>query len=178
MSLSSPAVGAGTALVAWSAIPEGIARRLARGGSALEVGCGSGFGCLAIAESFAGLRVLGHDPDAGAIRRARALALAAGLAERVRFEQSDSLRLPRAGFDLVVASHALRRRDALQLLNAIRNGLAPEGACLLVERAPAGHLPDASAAETTAAVATAAGFSRLRRVWQRAGQLELLELRR
>jgi SAM-dependent methyltransferase len=173
---TSVASGPSTALVAWAAIPDAIARRLAAGGAALEVGCGSGFGCLALAESFERAQVLGHDADAGAIRRARALALAAGLAGRVRFEQSDSLRLGRGGFDLIVASHAVERRDAARLLNAIRNGLSPEGTCLLVEPARRRFAPGPRA--DLAALATAAGFSRLHSLWQRAGELELLELRR
>lgn len=154
---------AGAAWLAWSALPDEIAHRLDDGGAALEIGCGSGLGCLAAAERFPAITVSGHDRDPTAIARARALADAAGLAARVRFAVDDSLRLPRASADVIVAVAALERRDAARLLNAIRNALVPEGVCLLVAEAP----------ERAQALGTAAGFSRLRRL-----HAALFELRR
>jgi cyclopropane fatty-acyl-phospholipid synthase-like methyltransferase len=164
---------------AWSAISEEIALRLAGGGAALEVGCGSGFGCLAIAEAFVASCVVGHDTDRAAIARARALAAAADLDRRVRFEVSDSLGLARASFDLIVATGALARRDAQRLLNRIRNALVPEGACL-VARTPELRLGPGGSAQLDAeirALAIDAGFSRVRRVAGQ-GRAQVLELRR
>ena len=131
-------------------IPEGIARRLEGGGAALEVGCGMGVGCLAMAGTFPALQVTGHDQDRAAIAHTRELAATAGLGGRLRFEVSDSLRLPRGTLDLVVVSGG--RPDAAQLLNVIRNALCTEGACLLI---------GPGLGQTLAALALGAGFSRL-----------------
>jgi SAM-dependent methyltransferase len=152
-----------------SLIPEPIARRWHSAGTALEVGCGGGLGSLAMAGSFPALQMTGHDPDAAAIARARALARAARLTDRVQFEVDDSVRLRRASLDLVVVSGALGRRDAARLMNAIRNALVTDGACLLVERAPGG--------DQIRALATAAGFSRVACVC-RQDRHHLFELRR
>jgi SAM-dependent methyltransferase len=156
---------ASPAWLAWSALPDETARRLDEGGAALEIGCGSGYGCLAMAERFPAISVTGHDRDPAAIARARMLAAAADLAWRVRFQIDDSLRLPRASADVIVAVATLERRDAGRLLNAIRNALVPEGVCLLVA--------EAGAAGKARALTTGAGFSRLRRL-----QAALFELRR
>jgi predicted O-methyltransferase YrrM len=152
-----------------SLIPEPIAGRWSSAGTALEVGCGGGLGSLAMAASFPALQMTGHDLDAVAIARARALASAARLGDRVRFEVDDSLRLSRASLDLVVVSGAVGRRDAPRLLNAIRNALVTDGACLLVERAPGG--------DQIRNLATAAGFSRVACVRRQEG-IHLFELRR
>jgi SAM-dependent methyltransferase len=165
MFTSSEPPRASPAWLAWSALPDDAARRFDEGGTALEIGCGSGFGCLALAERFPAIAVTGHDRDPAAIARARALAAAAGLDARVRFEVEDSLRLPRASADVIVAVAAFERRDVARLLNAIRNALIPEGVCLLVARAsPAGKVR---------ALSAAAGFSRLRHRHE-----SLFELRR
>jgi cyclopropane fatty-acyl-phospholipid synthase-like methyltransferase len=156
---------AGPTWLAWSALPEESARRLDEGGSALEIGCGSGYGCLAVAERFPAVAVTGHDRDPAAIARARGLAAAAGLEARVCFEVDDSLRLPRSSMEVIVAVGALERRDAARLLNAIRNALVSEGVCLLVS--------ESGADGKARALGTAAGFSRLRRL-----QPRLHELRR
>jgi cyclopropane fatty-acyl-phospholipid synthase-like methyltransferase len=154
----------------WSAIPEDIARRLEEGGQVLEVGCGSGFECLAVGEHYPAVHVIGQDQDPVAIARARTLAVAAHLEARVHFEVSDSLRLPRASAEVIVAASAFARRDAPRLLNAIRNALVPEGVCLLVR---------ASASDDRArALARAAGFSRLERLPGGASAVAFYELRR
>lgn len=157
---------------AWESVPAGVSRRLAAGGAALEIGCGSGLACLALAEAVPAARVLGHDPDRAAIDRARELARAAGLDGRVTFVVSDSTRLPRAAFHLILAE-ALRERtpDPLRVLNAVRNALDPDGACLLLEPARLRLGPP-----DLEALARAAGFSRVRVVT--AGPARLCELRR
>jgi SAM-dependent methyltransferase len=150
---------------AWSAIPVAVARQLEAGGTALEIGCGRGLACLALAQAIPAARVVGHDPDPDAIARATALAAESGLGERLRFAAGDSMRLPRAAFALVVVSRILARPDANGLLNAIRNALLPDGACLVLEAARVG------------AIARSAGFSRARlHPWP--GPLQLWELGR
>jgi SAM-dependent methyltransferase len=157
---------------AWQAVPPAVTRSLAEGGAALEIGCGSGLACLALAEAIPGAQVTGHDSDAAAIERARDLAQAAGLGTRVAFAVDDSTRLARASFQLITAE-GLRERsaDPGRVLNAVRNALAPDGACLLLE-GPSARLASADL-ET---LARQAGFSRVRLV--SSGSLRLCELRR
>jgi 2-polyprenyl-3-methyl-5-hydroxy-6-metoxy-1,4-benzoquinol methylase len=139
---------------AWTAIPEGVATRLEAGGAALEIGCGRGLACIALAEQFPAARVIGHDVDEEAIAHAEVLAGVSGLAPRVRFAVADSMHLPRSTFDLVAVWEVLiRPADPRRLLNAIRNALVPDGICLSFET------PSVDALQT---LALAAGFSRCR----------------
>ncbi len=157
----------------WHALPAAITRALTAGGTALEVGCGSGLACLALAETFPEAQVVGHDPHPPAIARARELARAAALAHRLTFAVDDSTRLPRATFALVTAERLRQRHpDPRRVLNAIRNALLPEGTCLLLE---ALHLPGQR--DDLAPLIRQAGFSRLRLLTP-APQPPLYELRR
>jgi 2-polyprenyl-3-methyl-5-hydroxy-6-metoxy-1,4-benzoquinol methylase len=140
MSTAPKARDAGTSvalrLAAGAPVPADVAERLRAGGSALEVDCGGGLGCLALAEAFPAARVVGHDRDAAAVVRAQALARASGLDGRVSFALTGATRLERAGFDLATIRAVSRRSDALQILNGLRNALSPEGVCLVVEPWP------------------------------------------
>src|SRR3954470_7439308 len=80
-----PATSVALWVAAGASVPPDVAERLAAGGRALEVDCGGGLGCLALAEAFPAAQVVGHDRDAGAIARAQALARASGLDERLSF---------------------------------------------------------------------------------------------
>ena len=164
---------AGAWVAAWLAMPGEVVQRLVDGGAALELGCGSGLSCLALAEAFPTAHITGRDRDAAAVTRARALARTAALDDRLQFQlEREGDRLPRAAYDLIVLASGLEP-DPRRRLNQIRNALRPEGACLLVERRPAG--PDALA--PLRAIAEAVGFSRFRPVAGE-GALLLLELRR
>jgi SAM-dependent methyltransferase len=155
-------------VAAGAPVPADVADRLVAGGRALEVDCGSGLGCLALAEVFPAAHVVGHDRDPGEIARAQSLARASGLEGRVSFAVAGATRLPRASFDLAALRAVSTRDDALQVLNAIRNALTPDGVCLLVEPCREGSKPllanreagrDARA-QTVAALAAQAGFQR------------------
>jgi SAM-dependent methyltransferase len=138
----------------WTAIPEGVGRRLQAGGAALEIGCGRGLACIALAEHYPAAKVTGYDSDPQAIAQATLLAGVCGLAPRVRFVVADSMRLPRATFDFVAVWEMLvQAPDPRRLLNAIRNALVPDGVCLSF---------DTSAGTGFRALARSAGFSRCR----------------
>lgn len=172
-------------VAAGAPVPPDVAARLHGGGRALEVDCGGGLGCLALAEAFPAARVVGHDRDPAEIARARALALASGLADRVTFAVAGSTRLAPATFDLAAMHAVSHRDDALQVLNAIRNALTPEGVCVLVEPtdddarpllAAPGRTRDARA-RGLAALALRAGFLRCE-LSCREPDLDVFELRR
>lgn len=157
-------------VAAGAPVPPDVAERLRAGGRALELDCGGGLGCLALAEAFPAAHVVGHDHDPAEIVRARSLARASGLEGRVTFAVAGSARLDRASFDLAAVRAVSTRDDAPQVLNAIRNALTPDGVCLLVEpthgitetpllAAGAGRGAHARA-EALAALALRAGFGR------------------
>ena len=181
MSNTTKARGPATSVALWvaagAAVPPDVAERLAAGGRALEVDCGGGLGCLALAEAFPAAQVVGHDRDASAIARAEALARASGLDGRLSFLVAGSTRLPRASFDLAAVRGVSERDDALQVLNALRNALVPEGVCLLVEPLiGSAHGRDAHAGAISA-LARQAGFLRCELSCREPG-LDVYELRR
>ena len=172
-------------VAAGAPVPPDVADRLLAGGRALEVDCGGGLGCLALAEAFPAARVLGHDRDPAEIARAQKLARASGLEDRVTFAVAGSTRLDRASFDLAAVRSVSTRSDALQVLNAIRNALTPEGVCLLVEPTHGGGTPLVATTEAgrnarsqaIAGLAMQAGFSRCE-LSCREPTLDVYELRR
>lgn len=119
------------------ALPDAAAR-LAAGGRVLDVGCGSGRVCLALAQAFPRAEIVGIDPDAESIRRARAAA------PGIQFEVATSGDLQRnPGFDLITLCDALHDLAApLQTLREIRALLKPDGALFIVEPKAADRLED------------------------------------
>jgi len=161
------------------AVPADVAGRLRAGGAALEIGCGAGLGCLALAEAYPDARVVGHDRDAGAIARAQALARAGGLDARVSFVVTDSEKLPRDAYDLASLASLADRRQALPVLNAVRNAITPDGVCVLLEPPASlllGGARGAAAADRLRALAEQAGFSKISLVCR--GSADIYELRR
>jgi predicted O-methyltransferase YrrM len=160
-------------------VPADLDGRLRAGGSALEIGCGGGVGCLALAEAYPATSVVGHDLDAEAIARARALAEAAHLDGRVSFVVSDSEKLPRNAYDLITVATLSDRRQVLQILNAIRNAIVPGGVCVLLEPPVSAVLSAAKrriAVDHLRALAERAGFAQISLVSR--GNADVYELRR
>lgn len=116
------------------ALPEVVAK-LNSGGSALDVGCGSGLAAIKIAQAFPEARVFGFDRHAGSIERARANARSAGLNEnRIRFDVADCNLLPHSTFDLVSTFEVVHDAvDPLALVTSIRNALRPGGTYMMAE---------------------------------------------
>jgi predicted O-methyltransferase YrrM len=146
-------------VAAGAPIPADVAERLRAGGRALELDCGGGLGCLALAEAFPAARVVGHDHDPEAIARAQTLARTSGLDGRVTFAVDGATRLERASFDLATVRGVSLRDDSLQVLNAVRNALVPDGVCLLVEPLTGGARARDAAAREIGALARRAGFA-------------------
>lgn len=160
-------------------VPADVDGHLRAGGFALEVGCGGGLGCLALAEAYPAATVVGHDRDAESIKRARAMAQAANLDARVSFVVSDSERLLRNAYDLVTVAKVSDRRQALQVLNAIRNAIVPDGVCVLLEPSVSivlGGSKRRSEMDRLSTLAERAGFSKIRLVCR--DSADIYELRR
>jgi len=173
----SSGTSAALRVAAGAPVPPDVAERLRVGGRALELDCGGGLGCLALAEAFPAARVVGHDRDPAAIARARELARTSGLDARVTFALSGATRLERAGFDLAAARAVAGRDDALQILNTLRNALVPDGVCLLVEPHAGPARARNAHGHQLAALAQRAGFLRCELAC-REPDLDVYELRR
>ena len=96
----------------------------------LDLGCGTGTFAVRIKEAHPEADVVGLDPDAKALTRAKAKADRAGLA--VRFDQgyADDLPYPDASFDRVFSSfmfHHLPAEEKEATLRAVRRVLKPGG---------------------------------------------------
>lgn len=120
-----------------------VVEALNAGGTALDVGCGSGRAVIALANAFPKARLFGYDGHPGSVERARANAQAAGVADRVSFDVVDCTRLPAAQFDFIATFDVIHDSvDPVGLLKSIRGALKPDGTYLMVEVNVSNRLED------------------------------------
>jgi SAM-dependent methyltransferase len=100
-----------------------------------DIGCGAGWGSLAIAEAYPGVRVDGFDIDPPSVEMARGNARVAGLGERVQFHVRDAGEPGLANrYDLVCVFEALHDMShPVDALRTMRGMLAPGGSVLVVD---------------------------------------------
>src|SRR5262249_30187527 len=120
-------------------LPE-VAARLHAGGRMLDVGCGSGRVCVAFARAFPKAEIVGIDPDAHSIERAKKAAI--GLPVRFEAVGADRGRAD-GGFDLVTICDCIHDlADPVKTLKEIHALLKPEGTLFVVEPKAADRLED------------------------------------
>jgi len=128
------------------------AARLAAGGRALDVGCGSGRVCLALAKAFPKAEIVGIDPDAESIARAKQ----AALPNMKLFRMKSSEMQKTSAFDLVTLCDVLHDLPKpVETLREIRALLKPDGALFIIEPKAADRVEDNQNAVAT----TFYGFS-------------------
>jgi len=109
-----------------------VAQALAAGGSALDVGCGSGRACIAMSKAFPKAQVFGYDNHALSIGRAIANADAEGA--NVHFHVVDCVNLPAGKFDFVTTFDVVHDAvDPVALMKSIRGALKKDGSYLMLE---------------------------------------------
>jgi ubiquinone/menaquinone biosynthesis C-methylase UbiE len=120
-------------------LPQVIAK-LEAGGRMLDVGCGSGRVCVAFAKAFPRAEIVGIDPDAESIARARKAA--AGLP--IRFEAGTTGTVEHGtGFDLITICDCIHDlAEPVKTLKEIHALLKPGGTLFIVEPKAADRLED------------------------------------
>ncbi|MGE0680588.1 MAG: methyltransferase domain-containing protein [Candidatus Binatia bacterium] len=116
------------------AMPQVIAR-LQEGGCAADVGCGSGYPSILMAQAFPRSRFYGFDVSEESLGRARADAQQKGVADRVEFSRVSAPELPdNLKFDVITSFDTIHDMvDPRGALRAIRRALTDEGTYFMVE---------------------------------------------
>ena len=109
-----------------------VAQALDPGGTALDVGCGSGRAAITLSKAFPKARVFGYDYHGLSIERAIANADAEGA--NVHFEVVNCVHLPAEQFDFVTTFDVVHDAvDPVGLMKSIRGSLKRDGTYLMLE---------------------------------------------
>lgn len=120
-------------IASWIPALDGVADKLASGGSVADVGCGFGHSCLVLAEAFPKAAVYGFDFHQPSIQAATENATSAGVADRITYQTVSSTAYE-GSFDLICFFDCLHDMgDPVGIARHARNRLAPDGSVLLVE---------------------------------------------
>lgn len=121
-----------------------VIERLKSGGRVLDVGCGVGRVCLALAHAFPNAEIVGLDPDRESIRQAIALAEADNLAKRIDFRADTTREMETGeGFDFITACDCVHDFPVPhETLREIRSLLRADGTLFVVEPKVASRLED------------------------------------
>jgi ubiquinone/menaquinone biosynthesis C-methylase UbiE len=116
------------------AMPD-LVRRLAAGGTILELGCGAGAGLVSLGRAFPACTVTGLDPDPTSISLARQNIEDAGLGERVHAEEMRGEDLTSEdAFDFVYTQISLHEMDDARVVLAnARRAMKDDGTLLITE---------------------------------------------
>jgi 2-polyprenyl-3-methyl-5-hydroxy-6-metoxy-1,4-benzoquinol methylase len=117
------------------ALPDIHARLQAGTARVAEIGSGCGWASIVMARAFPGVTVHGWDTDTASVEAARRNAAAAGVSDRVTFDDTDVTQANvQGGYDLVFAVEMLHDvPDPVGVLRAMRRLRGPDGAVLVVD---------------------------------------------
>jgi SAM-dependent methyltransferase len=118
----------------WIPAFDGLEAALREGATVADVGCGHGASTILMAQAFPRSRFTGFDYHEGSIARARELAAAAGVGDRVGFEVASASDYPGGPYDLVCHFDCLHDMgDPVGAARHVRETLAPDGWWMIVE---------------------------------------------
>jgi SAM-dependent methyltransferase len=107
---------------------------LSNGGSAADIGCGSGRAVITLATAFPKAKVFGFDVHPGSVERAVANAKAAGVTDRVSFEARDATKLPENQFDFISTFDVVHDSvNPVALLKSIKRAMRKDATYLMLE---------------------------------------------
>ncbi|GEL20882.1 class I SAM-dependent methyltransferase [Pseudonocardia asaccharolytica] len=110
-----------------------VAAALRDGGRVADIGCGRGWSAIGIALAHPGVTVDGYDVDAPSVAAARANAVEAGVADRVRFHLADAATAT-GRYDLVAAFECVHDMpDPVSVLATMHRLAAPDGVVLVMD---------------------------------------------
>ena len=113
---------------AWIPAMPRVREALERGADVADVGCSRGRALIELARRFPRSRFVGYDVFQPAIGLAKERAAAAGVADRIRFENRDVANGLPEPFDVITTFDVIHDAiDPLGLLRAIRQALRPDG---------------------------------------------------
>ncbi len=119
----------------WLAAMPQVVTCLQNGGRVADVGCGSGYPSILMAQAFPQSRFYGFDVSDVSLERARADAQSKGVADRVEFQRASATALPNnPKFDVITSFDAIHDMvDPHGVLRSIRGALADDGTYFMVE---------------------------------------------
>jgi 2-polyprenyl-3-methyl-5-hydroxy-6-metoxy-1,4-benzoquinol methylase len=118
----------------WLPALDGVVKKLERGATVADVGCGHGASTVIMARAFPNSRFTGFDYHAPSIAAAREAAAAAGVSDRCTFEVAAAKEVPARGYDLVCCFDCLHDMgDPAGAAAHLRNTLRPDGTWMVVE---------------------------------------------
>ena len=118
----------------WIPALDGVEARLRAGACFADVGCGHGASTVIMAQAYPSSTFVGYDYHEPSIQRARAAAVEAGVADRVRFEVASAQDFPGSGYDLVAVFDCLHDMgDPVGAAHHVRQALKDNGTWLIVE---------------------------------------------
>lgn len=127
----------------WIPALRDVRDRLRSGACVADVGCGSGRALVELARAFPASRFIGYDALGANVERAKRLAAAADVGERVSFEVRDVMKGIPAEFDLVTAFDSLHDLpDPVDGLAAIARGLKKDSTLIVLELGLGDNLAD------------------------------------
>jgi SAM-dependent methyltransferase len=124
----------GNLVGSWLPALDGAVERLERGAKVADVGCGLGASTILMAQAFPRSRFFGFDSHPASIDRARKRAAAAGVGDRVTFDEARSTDFPGRDYDLVAHFDCLHdMEDPVGAARHTREALARDGLWMIVE---------------------------------------------
>jgi hypothetical protein len=127
----------------WLPALDGVIEKLKRGAKVADIGCGHGVSTRLLAQAFPNSRFFGFDYHEGSIETARQVTKQAGLGERVTFDVHSAKSYPAGGYDLVCFFDCLHDMgDPVGAMRHVRESMAEDGTCMLVEPFANDHLQD------------------------------------
>jgi 2-polyprenyl-3-methyl-5-hydroxy-6-metoxy-1,4-benzoquinol methylase len=176
-------------LSSWIPALNGVSKKLEQGARVADVGCGHAVSTLIMAEAYPNSEFVGFDIHEPSIQHARKMAEKSGL-KNVRFEVATAQMFPGNDYDFVTFFDCLHDMgDPHGAMAHVRESLAPDGTCMIIEPMaadalednlnPVGRLyysastmvcvPTSLAQETGTALGAQAGEARLREVAEAGG---------
>jgi SAM-dependent methyltransferase len=127
----------------WLPALDGVVEKLRKGARVADVGCGHGHSTVLMAQAFPNSRFWGFDTHADSVAEARAVAQAANVADRTRFEVAHAAAQSEQTYDLICFFDCLHDmgRPVDAAVRAARS-LAKGGTVMLVEPYAADRVED------------------------------------